>query len=319
MNSSKSTLAPNPPPEASAWAFGLELALADGISVPGLDGPRVDTGAFATVRLDVGDELDARWECAAPERTRQHGDDHDPLLTVDWDVDGGYLVSAPTYGRFLVDSEGTDVLCAPESAEADWHAMLVGQVLPLAATLRGFEVFHASGVVLDGRALLFSSQSRGGKSSLAVRLALRGARLLSDDAVCVDQSLVAYPGSLIVHVRPAEHELMTHAERTGLESLSSPERARFLAPAGEPAPIGGFYLLERATDGPWLERLDAVSPLDLLGATFNLSVIEAGRLQRQLDLCARIGAEVPAYRVRIGPGLGASELADRLLRLDPAS
>jgi hypothetical protein len=54
------------------------------------------------------------------------------------------------------------------------------------------------------------------------------------------------------------------------------------------------------------------SPISLLGATFNLSVQTHTRVTHQLDLCARVAARVPIFRVRIVPGRGAAELAQAL-------
>jgi hypothetical protein len=53
-----------------------------------------------------------------------------------------------------------------------------------------------------------------------------------------------------------------------------------------------------------------VDPFTLLGATFNLSVRTPERLQRQLDLCARLAAEVPVLSLQIPPGVDAAAVAD---------
>ena len=55
-------------------------------------------------------------------------------------------------------------------------------------------LLHASGVAIDGRAVLITGESGAGKSDLALRLIDRGAALVSDDQVrlnAVDGQLIA--------------------------------------------------------------------------------------------------------------------------------
>ena len=49
--------------------------------------------------------------------------------------------------------------------------------------------------------------------------------------------------------------------------------------SASPAPFGGLFLLERATHGPPVERIEAVDPFALLASTFNLSVRTPERLR----------------------------------------
>ncbi len=59
-------------------------------------------------------------------------------------------------------------------------------------------LLHASGVVVDGRAILIAGRSGSGKSDLALRLIDRGATLLSDDYT----QLTAQDGRLIATPPP---------------------------------------------------------------------------------------------------------------------
>src|SRR5262249_11919219 len=111
------------------------------------------------------------------------------------------------HGRVLISSDGRELLCEPDSANEQWASIVVAQALPLAATLRGLEVLHASGVVLDGRAVLITGAAGAGKSSLAAALMRAGGLLLSDDAVALelhDGALMAHAGSLALQLRAAE-------------------------------------------------------------------------------------------------------------------
>ena len=61
-----------------------------------------------------------------------------------------------------------------------------------------------------------------------------------------------------------------------------------------------------------MERIDAVDPFALLGSTFNLSVRTPERLIRHLDLAASLAATGRIYRLRVQPGIDATQLADVL-------
>ncbi len=81
-----------------------------------------------------------------------------------------------------------------------------------------------------------------------------------------------------------------------------------------PAPFGELFLLERSTHGPPVERIEAVDPFALLASTFNLSVRTPERLVRHLDLAAALAATGRIHRLRVQPGMNATQLADTVLR-----
>ena len=172
------------------------------------------------VRLDP-QELERRWSPAAhtAEVVRELRDGDTALLTVELARPAGYLLHAPGVGRILVAPDGGELLCDPEPESAEWTTLIPAQALPLAATLRGLEVLHASGVVVGGRAVLFAGAPGAGKSSLAAALLHRGAALLSDDTVALesrDGALIAHPGAALLHLRAAEHDRLSARERAVL-------------------------------------------------------------------------------------------------------
>ncbi|HXB63872.1 MAG TPA: hypothetical protein VNV42_03240 [Solirubrobacteraceae bacterium] len=300
-------------------AFGLALELDPEISAPGLT-PAAPQGTNAMpptrVLLD-STELRRRWAAIAsePARVREVDFGDTSIRTIDFAEPAGYLLWNRDHGRVLISPDGRELLCEPDPTNAEWAAIVVAQALPLAATLRGLEVLHASGVVLDGRAVLITGAAGAGKSSLAAALLRAGGLLLSDDAVALrlcDGTLLAYPGSLALQLRAAEDR-----------RLAAPERAALGRPAGEvegkrryvsadpppPAPLGGLFLLERSAAQPAVQPLADVSPFALLASTFNLSVRTPERLQRQLDVAAAIAAGGLVHRLRVQPGVDATKLA----------
>ncbi len=335
-------------------AFGLRLEIDPGIEIPGVPGiagiaeipggsaldaadasPNdVDAAATAPppsspllpptrVRFDPP-ELERRWEPAAhtAEVVRELRDGDTALLTVELTRPAGYLLHAPGVGRILVAPDGCELLCDPEPNSAEWTTLIPAQALPLAATLRGLEVLHASGVVVGEQAVLFAGAPGAGKSSLAAALLHRGAALLSDDTVALELcegALVAHPGAALLQLRTAEHDRLSARERAVLGPLTAFPHKRRHHPrvSASPAPFGGLFLLERATHGPSTERLEAIDPFALLASTFNLSVRTPERLVRHLDLAAALAATERIHRLRVQPGVNATQLADAVLRQLP--
>jgi hypothetical protein len=297
-------------------AFGLALRIDPRISIPGLGQSPNGASTPSLVRLDEG-ELDRRWGAltTAPQRARELRFDETLLLSVDFAEPVGYLLWARQFGRVLISTDGVELLCEPDPTNEHWASILAAQALPLAATIRGLEVFHASGVVLDGKALLFAGPPGAGKSSLAAAFVRAGAQLLSDDAVALkltEGALTAHAGSVVLHLRAAEDQQLSAQERAALghpTSSSTDKQSYATGEVPDPAPIGGLFLLERSTDEPAVEPLTAVDPFELIASTFNLSVRTPARLRRQLDVASTIASNGLAYRVRVQPDVSATQLA----------
>lgn len=275
------------------------------------------------VRLDPT-ELARRWQPAAPtsEVVRELRDGEEALLTVELARPAGYLLHAPGVARILVAPDGCELLCDPAPESVEWTTLIPAQALPLAATLRGLEVLHASGVVVDGRAVLFAGAPGAGKSSLAAALLHRGAALLSDDTVALelrDGALVAHPGAGLLHLRAPEYDRLSARQRAALGPPTAfPHKRRHLPRVSpSPAPFGGLFLLERAPHGPAVERIETIDPFALLASTFNLSVRTPERLVRHLDLASALAATERIHRLRVQPGVNATQLAHAVLRQLP--
>jgi hypothetical protein len=329
-------------PGTRSAAFGLALELDAEIELWGL--PPREASALAglpvtRVRLDGG-ELRRRWSAVehGAERVRELRGGNELVLSVDLAEPAGYLLHAPGFAHILVAPDGGELLCEPLCEGSEWTTLVLAQALPLAATLQGLEVLHASAVVvpgggpLGGEAALFSGPQGAGKSSLAAALVRRGARLLADDTVAMSVRagrLLAHPGPGMVQLRPAEHERLgretqrsrAHADEAQVAAASEPVlgKHRLAVPVrAEGVAFGGLFLLERGTAGmPPLERIEQVDPLRLLATTFNLSVKTPQRLTRHLDLAGALAASRRVFRLRIQPAIDATQLADILLERLP--
>jgi hypothetical protein len=309
-------------------AFGLLLEIDPAIEIPGIAEVDIETESQTSrpptrVRLD-GSELRRRWSAVeeSAELVRELRERERTLLSVQLAPDAGYLLHAPGFARILVSCEGTEMLCDPEPASADWCALLSAQALPLAATLAGLELLHASAVVpaqgaLAGTAVLFAGPQGAGKSSLAAALVRRGAALLSDDAVALEprgQTLLAHPGTTLMQLRPAEHARLSPSQRALLGPAGAALGKQRYAPFANaaPVPLGALFLLQRCQHGAPVQQIAEVNPFELLASTFNLSVRTPARLTRHLDLAVALAAGGRVHRLRIQPGIGATRLAEIL-------
>jgi hypothetical protein len=290
-------------------AFGLAIDLLDGIACDGL-APCHGSGRLppTEVRLAANGQIDDSWREDLALTTRELRVRGELIFSVAHLGGVGYLLTMPEFGRFLVGEDGVGVACEPTVAE--WTAALRVQVLPLAATLRGLEPFHASAVAVDERALMVCAPVLGGKSSLAAHLVDTGASLVSDDVVAVDvaeEVIRAHPGGCWLQLRPPEDERIAAAGSGRLQPAGAEDgRPRYEAPlAPGPTRLGAVYLIE-----PGGDDAPAISPalgsgLALLSATYNLSVREPARLRRQLELVHRITDEVGVFRLAVSRAFDA--------------
>jgi hypothetical protein len=241
---------------------------------------------------------------------------------VDTAGEKGYLAYAFDFGRARVSSDGRDVIIAPlDEPDWIWQRYLTGQILPLAALLQGHEVFHACTLGLDGRAIGVFAPSGGGKTTIALLLALRGLDFLSDDVLVLEPDgggVRAHPGIGLANVRSAGGELLSELERSGLVTpigSTIHETRVALRRADEPLPFAALFVLDRTPESRKLEieRLAPVDPRALFSASFNFSVQTPERLTRQLDVCARLDRSASSFRVSCGSGVRAEEVADAIL------
>jgi hypothetical protein len=299
-------------------AFGLALCIDPQISIPGFaQSPgSAPTQPPSHIRLDA-DELHRRWEALTtrPVRVREIHLGETLLRSIDFAEPAGYLLWIRDFGRVLISPDGLELLCEPDPVNPEWATIVSAQALPLAATIRGMEVMHASGVVLGGRAVLLMGPAGAGKSSLAAALVRAGGRLLSDDVVALQLSegaLVAHAGSVVLQLRAAEDERLSTEERAALghPAGSVEGKQRYVSgEAPDAVPLGGVFLLERSAREPAVEQLGAVDPFELIASTFNLSVRTPARLRRQLDVVSAIASNGLTHRLRVQPGVDATGLA----------
>ena len=144
-----------------------------------------------------------------------------------------------------------------------------------------------------------------GKSSLGASFVKAGHPLLTDDLLVVAREggrFVAYPGAPRVKLYPAIAKLIFGPRVRGLRL--EPLTPKLIIPLGgarsrrTPAPLKAIYMLTppgtRTLPRVVIRRLSPRRAfLELVRSTFNMSVDEPARLERQFALATRLALSVP--------------------------
>jgi hypothetical protein len=305
----------DPQARHAGQVFGIDVDAP--VSVP-LAAPRhgSDRARRTTVRMTPVESLKRRWQPRDPiALIRRRYADGRLSMTVDHDEECGYLIYAPWYGRYLISPDGSSVLSSmPNVPLWRWQIVLFAQALPLAATLQGLELLHASAVRLDGRLLAFSAPSGTGKTSVAAHLVADGATLCTDDVLAVEhrgRTILAHPGAPLTKVSPGELAAMPSSARSRLGTrIGRNDKILLLAPVpSEPCPLDGVFFLHRSTRSRrvTITRLGP-DPLQLLAHSFNTYVRTRDRVVNQLALHAALVETVPLHLVEIPPSAQARDV-----------
>jgi HPr Serine kinase C-terminal domain len=227
----------------------------------------------------------------------------------------GLLMRTESFGDHLIADGGRRVLMAPGTvSEVLWHRYVCGQVLPLAASLQGLEVLHAAAVSVSGRAVALAGASGAGKSSIATRLLVRGARLLADDVIALELSgdgLLACPGPAVLRLCEDQERLLAECDRARLGPLlARQDKAIYGADRiSGPLPLGGLYVLRRDAEASGV-RIEPLRDVRLLFAcTYDGVTRGAERSSRLLDTVRRLMVGKAAHAVHLGPDSTADDAA----------
>ncbi len=289
-------------------AVGLRFT---GDELPGLN--RYPGDALPAVRVErtADAALDERWaDAAAPELIFERPfADGRPFLRVERDATVGYRVSAVEHGKHVIAADGTHCASAfPD--ERPWRAMklLASQTLPLLATLRGREVLHAAGVVVEDRLIAVVAASGTGKSATTCNVIAQGGQFFADDVLAleiVDGRVRAHPGTRLLNLYAHDLEAIPEPGRARLgERLGESDKVHF-TPEGFPGPLPlrGLLFLRRGPDveSTVLSPVES-APVQLLGNAFLPYLDFAARLAGQLEVMSALARTVPLAQLEIAPG-----------------
>lgn len=299
----------------SATVFGLDVS-AD-VQLPFLqEAPAEPTGRGLEISVAAGRASTPDWPDSAEIVCDQRELDGRVNFRIEAHPEAGYLIWGPSYGRHILSVDGRRALCIPGDRPEDaWQRLLIAQVLPFAALLRGLEVFHSSAVVIGGSAIAFVGPSRAGKTSVALELCRQGAGFLADDVLALEhagEELLGHPGTPVAGLDHAEARRLDQTEdppRAAVVAINSRERIVRMRGAAAPAPLTALFFLDRRPNGPSQPRFEpAADARALLSATFNSVLIGPERLRGLLDVCALL-ARRRVERILLGPEVNAAQLA----------
>lgn len=221
------------------------------------------------------------------------------VFRIERDGSAGYLFWGHRYGASLLAPDGAVATGrVGEGGATAWLRLLIAQVLPFAAILRGLEVLHASATIAGPGAIVLAGRSGAGKTATTAALCRRGSTFLADDVVALEarpDELLAHPGAPFRTAEDSREELV---EVGGI---------------GEAAPLEATFFLDRRSDGPPEPRFEPIlDPRILLASTFNTVLLTPHRLRGLLDVCAEVGRR-RVERVHAGPACEPDLIAAAIL------
>jgi MoaA/NifB/PqqE/SkfB family radical SAM enzyme len=149
-------------------------------------------------------------------------------------------------------------------------------------------ILHASGIIIDGKGLLFVGHSDAGKSTMLKMLRGHG-EILCDDRIIVRR----WPEGFRIH------GTWSHGELPDVSPAGAPLRAIMYL---EQAPGNELIPLEEKREQLGRVLSHVVKPLET-----------ADWWEKTLDLAGKIAAEVPAYRLRFDKSGGVVDVLKREL------
>ncbi|MHB1311695.1 MAG: hypothetical protein ACYC3L_06725 [Gemmatimonadaceae bacterium] len=245
---------------------------------PAPPGSRVDVD----IALAGERQPPAGWPEAAPYFVGPADPGEPPSVVVRRDAAHGFWFRYADGTEFVLDGAATSIRAwwADASTLEDTATYLLGPVLGFALRLRGVLAFHASAVLMDGRAIALLGPSGAGKSTTAAALAAAGVPVLADDVVAVREVggvLMAYPSYRLLRLWD-ESERILFGTVGQLPLLTPTWDKRALALGNEhpfheaPAPLGELFILAARSDDDRAPYVDAMRPaeafVELLANTY---------------------------------------------------
>lgn len=225
--------------------------------------------------------------------------------------------------RFTIAADGSTIEASwrPPLTEADAVSFVLGPLLAFALRLRGVVPLHASGVVVNGEAVLFAGPPGAGKSSTVAALGVLGHQVLSDDVVPLGlrgDQLVASPGFPRVSVWDDTISAVMGEELRAHQpwSESYPKRCLDLVDGAlrffpQLAPVARIYALEPRGGDAGLE-MGLLRPgealVTLAANTFGSYLLDREMHAHEFAFLGHVAQRVPVWRLRF---------PDELQRLQP--
>lgn len=249
-------------------------------------------------------DLEAAWGEAGERVFEPESPDGRTRFTVDRTA-RHYRLWLEDFGRYLITRDGRQIGCLPGEVAADTQERcLFAQALPVAATLQGLEVLHASAVCGPGGAAAFVGASGSGKTTLATRLVLDGAGLLTDDVLAVEvgPGALAHPGPPFMAIRRDDSALIDGARSALGAVIGSSDKLHVARDTPDRAvPLRAVYHLARGATLQ-ITPLGAEAQHLVLGHAFVPYVMTRERLRRHLQFAELVSTSVEQFELQTPEG-----------------
>lgn len=151
---------------------------------------------------------------------------------------------------------------------------------------RKYRILHVGSVEINGKPVLFSAFSFGGKSTLTDHFIQKGHTMLSDDSVAIDKQGESYY---------AVPSYPFHRPYRELETLGYPVK-NF---ATEPKPLHAVYVLEKSEPDAMVE-INELTGIEKFKAFHYSSFIDfAFMKQERFGFFTQMAKHIPVYQVKV--------------------
>ena len=217
--------------------------------------------------------------------------------------EGSAYVRWPDLFEFLVSPDGRRIAYNPlsESSVLALETYLLSMVLSYALLKLGYEVLHATAVIVDGEALALLGPSGYGKSTLAAAFLSAGYPVLTDDLLVLMETpkgMMVPPGLPRIKLFPETAARLLPFPVAG--EPMNPLTNKLVIPLSEPhfwpapAPLRAVYRLSdpgaaRPASKVRIARMPVKTAfIQLLAGTFNTRLLEPTRLKRHFEGASRL-------------------------------
>ncbi len=225
-------------------------------------------------------------------------------------IASSFVLEFANQARFTVSPEDGLIRCfAPEQTPAETiRHLFLDQVMPLALSLRGNFILHASAVAFSRRAVAFAGLTGSGKSTLAASFSSQGCSLLADDCLHIQERAGKLVGSSLysgLRLMPDSASAVLESHRQTLPVAHYTLKRRF-GPAEarirfslKPAPLAAIYFLTSPADFTLTQISAREAFIELVRYAFLLDVGDPAGLTRQFEFIRGALAHLSFFRLSI--------------------
>ncbi len=213
---------------------------------------------------------------------------------LDFVTPGGALISYRLGGSIAVTKPG-------DQARDDTSLFLWGTVFGAVAWLHDLVPIHASSVAAGGRAIAFTADSGGGKSTLAAALSHRDFRHICDDTLVLvpeGRRFWALPDGKPLKLWDDAATRMGCKNLTPIPTIAGKSYVEVFDAAEQPFPLTDLILLEPG-DAIRLEPIEGGAKLELLAQALYRGFIHAARVgvDEHAEMMLNIGQNLRFWRL----------------------